>query len=109
MSRITCQNRQIPVIFFWPCVRKPHERLARQVLLSKPTGKRPRRAPNTRWSDCISELAWSGPVLVWIQQNDQRLLLTVRYCKFPYSCCPLTLPRGKLGMKVNQTNSIYVV
>jgi len=34
------------------------ERLARQVLLATPTGKRPRGRPRTRWSDCISDLAW---------------------------------------------------
>ena len=36
-----------------------HERLARQVLLARPTGKRPRGRPKTRWSDYISDLAWS--------------------------------------------------
>jgi len=36
----------------------PQERLARQVLLATPTGKRPSGFPRTRWSDCISDLAW---------------------------------------------------
>jgi len=35
-----------------------HERLARQVLLAKPTGKRARGRPRTRWSDYICDLAW---------------------------------------------------
>ena len=34
-----------------------HERRARQVLLAKPTGKRPRGRPRTRWSNYISDLA----------------------------------------------------
>ena len=38
--------------------RMPHKRLARQVLLAKPTGKRPSGCPRPRWSDCISDLAW---------------------------------------------------
>jgi len=37
----------------------PHERLARQVLLDTPTGKRPRGRPKTRWWDYIYCLAWS--------------------------------------------------
>ena len=36
----------------------PHERLARQVLLAKPTAKRPRSRPRPRWSDCISDISW---------------------------------------------------
>jgi len=37
----------------------PHERLVRQVLLAKPTGKRPRCRPRTSWIDYIFDLAWS--------------------------------------------------
>ena len=39
--------------------RMPHERLARQVQLGTPTGKRPRGHPRPRWSDYVSDLAWS--------------------------------------------------
>jgi len=42
-----------------PDSRMPHERLTRQVLLAKPMGKWPRGHLGTRWSDCISDLAWS--------------------------------------------------
>jgi len=35
------------------------ERLTRQALLATPTGKRPRIRQRTRWSDYISDLAWS--------------------------------------------------
>jgi len=38
--------------------RMPQQRLARGVLLAKPTGKRLRCRPRTRWSDYISDLAW---------------------------------------------------
>jgi len=34
------------------------ERLARHVLLTKFTEKRPRGRPRTRWSDHLSDLAW---------------------------------------------------
>jgi len=37
------------------------ERLAKQVLLATPTGKRPRGQPKTMWCDYISDLAWSRP------------------------------------------------
>jgi len=37
----------------------PHERSARQVLLAKLKGKRPRGRPRTRRSDYISDLVWS--------------------------------------------------
>ena len=39
--------------------RMPNERLLKQVLLAKPTGKPPRFRPKARWSNCISDLAWS--------------------------------------------------
>ena len=39
--------------------RMPHERLARQVLLAPPTGKRHSGRPRTRWSDYISDFARS--------------------------------------------------
>jgi len=45
-------------------------RMARRVLLTTPTGKRPRRRPRTRWGNYISDL---GPVLVWSQQNYQEI------------------------------------
>jgi len=35
-----------------------HERLARQVLLAKPTGKWPRGLPRPRWSEGISNIVW---------------------------------------------------
>jgi len=44
-----------------PCIQnaQPNERLVRQALLAKPTGKWPRCRPRPRWSNCISDLAWS--------------------------------------------------
>ena len=50
-----------------------------------------------------------GPVLLWSQQNYLKLLLTVRYSKSPYDCCPATLPRGKAGMKMNEMNNIFLI
>ena len=37
----------------------PNGRLVRQALLAIPTRKRPRCRARPRWSDCISDLAWS--------------------------------------------------
>jgi len=41
----------------------PHKRLARQVLLAKHTGKRPKDRPRPGWSDYISDLSWSRLVV----------------------------------------------
>jgi len=76
-----------------PCTRMPHERLVKQVLLAKPTEKRPRCRPKPRWSNCISDLAWSRlGVARKKQQNYLKLLLTVRYSKSSYGCCPRDPP-----------------
>jgi len=40
------------------CPECPGKDLAKQALLAKPMGKRPRVHPKTRWSDRISDLAW---------------------------------------------------
>ena len=44
---------------FRPCIQNAQRKLARQALLAKPTGKRSRCRPRPRWSNCISDLAWS--------------------------------------------------
>ena len=73
----------------------PHERLARQVLLVKPTGKRRRFRPRLRRNNCISDLAWSR--------------LGVEPVKLPEIAVDLevfrvlaTLPGGKTSMKTNE-------
>jgi len=83
----------------------PNGRLVRQALLAKLTGKRPTCRPRPRWGNCISDLAWSR---LDVEPADLKLLLTVRYSKLSCGCCPATLPRGKLGMKMNEMNNIYV-
>jgi len=55
-------NRGSQLRWFGHVSRMPHERLARQVLLAKLTGTRPRGCPMTRWSDYIY-LVWSR--VVW--------------------------------------------
>ena len=44
--------------WFGHLVRMPPERLPRKVLDARPTGRRPRGRPKTRWKDYISKLAW---------------------------------------------------
>ena len=34
--------------------------IPRRVFLARPTGRRPRSRPRTRWRDYISSLAWEG-------------------------------------------------
>jgi len=70
------------------------ERLVRQALLAKATGKRPRCRPRPRWSNCISDLAWCGVSrTIW------------NYCwpwgipNFPMDVVPATLLRGKSWRK----------
>ena len=46
-------------LWFGHVSRMSHEILARHVLLAKPTWKRSRGRPRTRWSDDISDLACS--------------------------------------------------
>jgi len=59
--------------------RMLQERLARQVLLATPTGKRPRGRPKTRWPDYIPDLAWSRH---GVEPGKLRLLLIVRHVRF---------------------------
>ena len=44
--------------WFGHLVRMPPERLPWKVLAARPTGRRPRGRPRTRWGDYISSLAW---------------------------------------------------
>ena len=87
--------------------RMSHKRLARQVLLAKHTGKRPRDRPRPSWSDYISDLAWSRldvepakPSEIAIGREVYQVLLGL----LPSS----DLPRGKAGMKMNEMNNIFV-
>lgn len=43
--------------WFGHLVRMPPERLPREVLEARPTGRRPRGRPRTRWRDYIDSLA----------------------------------------------------
>ncbi|KAK5859728.1 hypothetical protein PBY51_021260 [Eleginops maclovinus] len=44
--------------WFGHLVRMPPGRLSREVFQARPTGKRPRGRPRTRWRDYISSLTW---------------------------------------------------
>uniref|UniRef100_A0A671UC54 ribonuclease H n=1 Tax=Sparus aurata TaxID=8175 RepID=A0A671UC54_SPAAU len=44
--------------WFGHLMRMPPGRLPREVFLARPTGRRPRGRPRTRWTDYISSLAW---------------------------------------------------
>ena len=57
--RTTSPNSEIRTTLVRPCIQNAHERLVRQVLLAKSTGKQPRGRPKPRWSNCIPDLAWS--------------------------------------------------
>ena len=46
--------------WFGHLTRMPPGRLPLEVFRARPTGKRPRGRPRTRWRDYISLLAWEG-------------------------------------------------
>uniref|UniRef100_A0A8C5HIH4 Reverse transcriptase domain-containing protein n=1 Tax=Gouania willdenowi TaxID=441366 RepID=A0A8C5HIH4_GOUWI len=39
-------------------IRMPPERLPSEAFRARPSGRRPRGRPRTRWRDCVSRLAW---------------------------------------------------
>jgi len=50
-----------------PLVRRPPGRLPLEVIWARPTGRRTRERPRTRWRDYISQLAWGR---LGIPQNE---------------------------------------
>jgi len=62
-----------------------HKRLARHVVLAAPIGviqhpwEWPRGHPTTRWSDYISNLAWSHLDVEPAELSEMATVLTVRY------------------------------
>ena len=83
--------------------RMPHQRLSSQVLLAKPTRKPPIDCSRPRWSDYISDLAWSRagvePVKLFEIVFD-RGVFQVLLGLLP----PATLPESKADMKMNEMN-----
>jgi len=76
--RTTSSNREIPAPFVKSRDQNAPGKLGEvQVLQATPTGKQPRDRPRSRWSEYISNLAWS--VSVRRQQKYLRLLLNMRY------------------------------
>jgi len=82
-------------------------RLTRQALLVKPTWKRSRGRPRTRWHDYIAYLAWSGLGVEWAELSDiaknrevfQALLWLL----------PLDIPESKGGHKNDEWVLDHVV
>ena len=81
--------------------RMPHERLVRQVLLAKPTESNPKVFQGL--GGVIAYLTLLGPILVWSQHNYLKLLLTVRYSKSSYGCCPRD-PHSRKSEHENEWN-----
>ena len=54
---LLCLERWSQLRWFGHLVRMPPKRLPRKVLDARPTGRRPRGRPKTRWKDYISTLA----------------------------------------------------
>ena len=53
--------------WFGHLMRMPLGHLPGEVFLARPTGRRPRGRPRTRWRDYISSLAWE---CLWIPQAE---------------------------------------
>ena len=63
LTRLLLQSRQSTTIFIkmnilGHLVRMPPGRLPGEVFRARPTGRRPRGRPRTRWRDYVSWLAW---------------------------------------------------
>ena len=77
------------------------ERLARQVLLATPTEKRLRGCPRTRWSDYISDLAWSRLGVEPAELSE----IPIDWpwgSSSPRAAAPTTLPRGKADRRMTK-------
>jgi len=68
--------------------------MARQVLLAKPTGKRSRGRPRTRWSDYISDLSWSRPGVDAVVISDHHVSM-VELTTIVVACCAIELSNIK--------------
>ncbi|XP_061894160.1 solute carrier family 25 member 55a isoform X1 [Entelurus aequoreus] len=56
--------------WFGHLVRRPPERLPREVFRARPTGRRPRGRPRTRWEDYVSRLAWERLGIPWEELDE---------------------------------------
>ena len=84
----------------------PNGRLVRQALRAKPTGKRRRCRPRPRWSNCISNLAWSRLDVEPAELSEitvDREVFQVRLWMLPRNP-----PQRKSGVKLNEINNIYI-
>jgi len=66
-SHFCAKSERFRLRWFGHVTRMPHERQARQVLLAAPTGQRLRGRPRSKWSDYISDMAWSRPCVEWAE------------------------------------------
>jgi len=83
--------------------RMTHEILARQVLLAEPTGKWSRGHPSTRWSEYISELAWSH---LGVEPAElPEIAVDCEVFRVLLGLLPQIHPREKAGIKMNEYNA----
>jgi len=84
-----------------------HKSMARQVLLAKHTGKRPKDRPRPVWSDYISDLAWSHlvvePAALAETAVDREVFQAL------LGLLPNDLARGKADMKMNKMNNSFLI
>jgi len=73
-----------------PCIQNAQRKLARQALLAKSTGKRSRCRPRSRWSNCISDLAWSRFGVKPAKLSE--IAIDREVFQVFYGCCPCNLP-----------------
>ena len=98
-------NSEITTTLVRPCVPNAHERLVRQVLLAKSTGKQPRGCPKPRWNNCISDLAWSHLGVEPAELSEIAVDCEV-FKILLEPICSVTLPRWKASMRMND---IYLI
>jgi len=84
----------------WPSIQNAPGKIGRQVLLATPTGKRPIVRPRTRWSDYISDHAWSR---LGVEPAELSEIAVHREASLSLlDCFPATVRRGKAGMKMKK-------
>jgi len=94
------QIERFQLRWFGHLSRMPRKRLAKQVLLATRTGERLRGRPRTRWSDynCNFGLGVESAELSEIAVDREVSQ------DFLWAADPATLPRRKVGRKMNENN-----
>ena len=85
--------------------RMPQERLPKQALRAKASGRRPVGRSRTRWTDYIEDLGWNR--LGLRPSETMEVMEDVRCGGLISSCCPRN-PHGKAGNEERRKSSLLL-